>query len=472
MQASQRAEYNHALEYAVETADQLHLPLVVFFGITGKYPGANRRHYLFMLEGLKEVSASLQERGIRFVARKTPPDKGALDLTSEAALLVMDRGYLRHQREWRRKVSKRAACPVVQVESDVVVPVEIASPKEEYSAATFRRKISKVLPRFLVPLAQREPKHRGAGLEIAGLDLSDPAGLIGDLRPLRVPSPVYSPIGGTSEARARLRSFIRQKLDRYHILSSHPELDYTSGLSPYLHFGQISPLQVALEIRQAGGPGAEAFLEQLIVRRELSVNFAYYNSAYDSLESLPSWALQTLREHAGDRRDYLYSQRELEEARTHDPFWNAAQKEMLATGRMHNYMRMYWGKKILEWTRSPEEALRIALYLNDRYQLDGRDPNGYAGVLWCFGKHDRPFAERRITGKVRWMSQDGLRRKFDMEAYLERTERAYREMAAGSPYPLTQQLTGQGPGTSPNAMDETRSRGVADISSRGPLRNK
>ncbi|MBC7248153.1 MAG: deoxyribodipyrimidine photo-lyase [Actinobacteria bacterium] len=430
MQASQRAEYNHALEYAVEMADQLHLPLVVFFGITGRYPGANRRHYPFMLEGLGEVSASLQERGIKFVVRATSPEKGALDLAGEAALLVMDRGYLRHQREWRRKVSGRAPCPVVQVESDVVVPVETASSKEEYSAATFRRKISKVLHHFLVPLAQREPKRRGDGLEIEGLDLSDPAGLMKDLRPLRAPSPVDSPIGGTSEAKARLRFFIREKLDRYHLLSSHPELDYTSGLSPYLHFGQVSPLQVALEVRNAGGPGAEAFLEQLIVRRELSVNFVFYNTAYDSLEALPAWALQTLREHAGDRRDYLYTLDELEEARTHDPFWNAAQKEMLGTGSMHNHMRMYWGKKILEWTRSPGEALRIALYLNDRYQLDGRDPNGYAGVLWCFGKHDRPFAERRITGKVRWMSPDGLRRKFDMEAYLDRTERAYRKTFA------------------------------------------
>jgi deoxyribodipyrimidine photo-lyase len=332
MQASQRAEYNHALEYAVETADRLRLPLVVFFGITGRYPGANRRHYLFMLEGLKEVGASLQERGIKFVVRKTSPEKGALDLAREAAFLVMDCGYLRHQREWRRKVSARASCPVVQAESDVVVPVETASPKEEYSAATFRPKISKVLSRFLVPLAQREPRIRGDGLEIESLDPSDPAGLVKDLGLLRAPLPVDPPIGGTSEAKARLRCFLREKLDRYHVLSSHPELDHTSGLSPYLHFGQISPLQVALEVREVGGPGAEAFLEQLIVRRELSVNFVSYHPAYDSLEALPAWALQTLREHAFDRRDYLYTLEELEEARTHDPFWNAAQKEMLATG--------------------------------------------------------------------------------------------------------------------------------------------
>jgi len=422
MQASQRAEYNHALEYAVEAANRLRLPLLVFFGLTPRYPGANRRHYLFMLEGLQEVSLSLRERGIGFVARKTSPEKGVLELAREAALLVTDRGYLRHQREWRRKVTARVACPVVQVESEVVVPAETASLKEDYSAATFRPKIRRVLERFMVPLAPREPRYRGDSLEVEGLDLSDPEGVLKDLRLPSVPMPVDAPVGGTGEARARLRSFVREKLDHYHLLSRHPELDYTSGLSPYLHFGQISPLQVALEVREAGGPGAEAFLEQLIVRRELSVNFVLHNPSYDSLEALPAWALRTLWEHAADRREYLYTLRELEEARTHDPFWNAAQKEMLATGRMHNYMRMYWGKKILEWTPSPAEALRVALYLNDRYQLDGRDPNGYAGVLWCLGKHDRAFAERPVTGKVRWMSPEGLRRKFDMEAYIRKVD--------------------------------------------------
>jgi len=427
MQASQRAEYNHALEYAVERANELALPLVVFFGIGERYPGANIRHYPFMLEGLQEVQASLRERGIPLVARRTSPEKGALELCRDAALLVIDRGYLRAQRRWRAHVARRAPCPVIQVESDVVVPVETASPKEEYAAATFRPKLARALDAFLVPLAARELKRPDPDHELKGLDLSDPPRLASELRPAQAPLPLESPVGGTSEAKALLRSFIREKLERHHLLSSHPELDYTSGLSPYLHFGQISPLQVALEVRARGGPGAEAFLEQLIVRRELSVNFAFYNPSYDSLEALPAWARQTLEDHSGDRREYLYSLQELEEARTHDPFWNAAQKEMAVTGRMHNYMRMYWGKKILEWTASPEEALRIALYLNDRYELDGRDPNGYAGVLWCFGKHDRPFAERKVLGKVRYMSAAGLRRKFDMDAYLARVESACEE---------------------------------------------
>ncbi len=422
MQASQRAIYNHALEFAVEKANELDLPLVVFFGITARYPGTNRRHYLFMLEGLREAGERLSERSAQFVVRKVSPERGALELARDAALLVVDRGYLRQQREWRARVARHSPCPVIQLESDVVVPVEIASSKEEYAAATFRPRIKRHLPRFLVPLAERELKRRHPELDLEGLDLCDPIRLAKGIRAAPALEPKLIPPGGTSEALARLRSFIREKLDRYHLLSSHPELDHTSGLSPYLHFGQISPLQVALEVRKVGGAGVEAFLEQLIVRRELSVNFVFYNHAYDSLEALPAWARETLRDHAGDRREYLYTLQELEEARTHDPYWNAAQREMLATGHMHNYMRMYWGKKILEWSPSPEETLRRIIYLNDRYELDGRDPNGYAGALWCFGKHDRAFAEREVTGKVRWMSARGLRRKFDMDAYLARVD--------------------------------------------------
>ncbi|MGQ9476682.1 MAG: deoxyribodipyrimidine photo-lyase [Actinomycetota bacterium] len=427
MQASQRVVYNHALEYGVEWANRLRIPLVVFFGLTQRYPGANRRHYLFMLEGLREVDETLSERGAQFVVRKVSPERGALHLARDAALLVVDRGYLRGQREWRAKVARHSPCPVIQVESDVVVPVETASPKEEYAAATFRRRITPLLPAFLVPLSPRELKRQRPDFDLEGLDLSRPDQLFEEIRAAPAPEPAFTPLGGTSEALARLRYFIEEKLPLYHRLSRHPELDYTSGLSPYLHFGQVSPLQVALEVGRAGGPGAEAFLEQLIIRRELSVNFVYYNPDYDSLEALPAWARETLRKHAGDRREYLYSPLELEEARTHDPYWNAAQKEMVATGRMHNYMRMYWGKKILEWSSSPEEALRVAIHLNDKYQLDGRDPNGYAGVLWCFGKHDRAFAERPVTGKVRWMSPEGLRRKFDMEAYMKKVDSFFRE---------------------------------------------
>ncbi|MGC9362125.1 MAG: deoxyribodipyrimidine photo-lyase, partial [Candidatus Syntrophosphaera sp.] len=216
--------------------------------------------------------------------------------------------------------------------------------------------------------------------------------------------------------------------------------DIQSGLSPYLHFGQISALEVALRVMEyAEIPAFEAanlirdksdldplqagvasFLEELIVRRELSCNFCYYNEDYDNYNSIPLWARKTLNDHLGDARPYDYSLEELETARTDDPFWNAAQQEMLRTGKMHNYLRMYWGKKLIEWIPEPETAFGLMLYLNNKYLLDGRDPNSYAGVAWCFGKHDRPWQERDIFGKVRYMNANGLKRKFDMQGYLEK----------------------------------------------------
>ena len=194
-------------------------------------------------------------------------------------------------------------------------------------------------------------------------------------------------------------------------------------LGPYLHFGQISPVEIVREVRAASAPDAAkaAFIEQVTVRRELAVNFVFYNPGYDQYESaVPSWARQTLSEHQKDRRPYLYSADALEQAKTHDPYWNAAQMEMVASGKMHNYMRMYWGKKIMEWTRTPEEAFHIMLMLNNRYELDGRDPNGFAGVAWCFGRHDRPWGERPVFGKVRYMNAEGLKRKFAINDYVNR----------------------------------------------------
>jgi deoxyribodipyrimidine photo-lyase len=190
-------------------------------------------------------------------------------------------------------------------------------------------------------------------------------------------------------------------------------------MSPYLHFGQISPLFIALKVKETRSPGVEAFLEELIVRRELSMNFVFYNEKYDSFEGLPEWAKKALKTHQRDKRQYLYSLEEFENAKTHDPYWNAAQREMVVKGKMHGYMRMYWGKKILEWAKTPEEAFRTALYLNNKYELDGRDPNGFTGVAWCFGKHDRPWGERPIFGNVRYMNDKGLKRKFDADEYVK-----------------------------------------------------
>ncbi len=419
MQASQRAEYNHALEFAILKANKLRQPLIVFFGITDQFPEGNERHYTFLLEGLKEVKDSLNRRGIQIVIRHESPEVGALRLATRASLAVVDRGYLRIQRTWREDASKRMKCPLFQVESDVIVPVQETSPKEEYAAATIRSKIRRKLNAFLVPLNEHEPIIDSLSLDLDSFDIFDLEEAISKLRIDRSVKRVDSFHGGAKEAKSYLEIFLDSKLDHFPELRNDPTLDYVSHMSPYLHFGQISPLYIALQVSKTGSPRIEVFLEELIIRRELSINFVFYNKKYDSFEAVPDWAKKTLMVHQKDKRSYLYSPKELEGAKTHDPYWNAAQKEMLRRGKMHGYMRMYWGKKILEWTRTPEEAFRNALYLNNKYELDGRDPNGFTGVAWCFGKYDRPWGERPIFGNVRYMNERGLKRKFDADGYVK-----------------------------------------------------
>jgi deoxyribodipyrimidine photo-lyase len=193
-------------------------------------------------------------------------------------------------------------------------------------------------------------------------------------------------------------------------------------MSPYLHFGQISPLYVALKVSKTSSAGKDSYLEELIVRRELSHNFVFYNNSYDKFACLEPWAMRTLNFHCRDKREYVYTFEQFEKAQTHDPYWNAAQKDMVITGKMHGYMRMYWGKKILEWSRNPQAGFKIALQLNNKYELDGRGPNAFAGVAWCFGKHDRAWGERSVFGKIRYMNAAGLKRKFDADAYVKKIE--------------------------------------------------
>ena len=419
MQASHRVEYNHALEFAILKANELRQPLIVFFGITDQFPEANERHYTFMLEGLKEVKHSLEKRGIQMVILHQSPEIGLLQLSKKASLVVVDRGYLRIQRGWRDDASKKIDCPLIQVETDVVVPVEETSIKEEYAAATIRSKIKRKLDAFLIPLKDHEPITDSLSLDFDSFDIEDVEKAISKLRIDRSVKRVNGFHGGTKEGISHLEIFLESKSDRFPELRNDPTLDYLSHMSPYLHFGQISPLYIALKVSKTSSLGAETFLEELIIRRELSMNFVFYNEKYDSFTSIPDWAKKTLRTHQKDRRPYLYSHKELENARTHDTYWNAAQKEMVIKGKMHGYMRMYWGKKILEWSKTPEQAFKIALYLNNKYELDGRDPNGFTGVAWCFGKHDRPWGERAIFGNVRYMNDKGLKRKFDADQYVK-----------------------------------------------------
>ena len=422
MQSSVRAEFNHALEYAVGYANRLGRPLIAFFGLTDAYPEANMRHYNFLIEGLRDVRSSLEDRGIELMVRLASPESGVIDYGKRASLVIVDGGYTKIQKSWRRYAAGRLKCPLIQLESDLIVPVETASPKEEYSAATFRPKIRRNLDRFMTPLGESELAHPSLGMVVDSEDLRYIDRVLSRLDIDREVGKVDSFRGGAVEAHRLLGDFIERKLGDYTELRNDPTEDVQSGLSPYLHFGHISPLGIALEIREADSHGSEAFLEELIVRRELSFNFVHYNYNYDSFECLPDWCKETLKKHAPDRREHLYSLRELEESETHDPYWNAAQSEMVKRGKMHRYMRMYWGKKILEWGASPEEAFKTALYLNNKYELDGRDPNSYAGVAWCFGKHDRPWKERPIFGKVRYMNDRRLRRKFDADGYVRMVE--------------------------------------------------
>ena len=426
MQQSQRSEMNHALEYAIQQANRLKLGVVVGFGLMDDYPEANLRHYAFMLEGLKETQASLAKRGIKMVIRKGQPAKIAITLGRNASLIVCDRGYLKHQKKWRTQVARQADCRVVQVESDVVVPVEVVSEKAEYAARTIRPKIHRNLAAYLEELKQNRPKYSSLKITLKGIDLSNTEKILKKMNLDRNVAPVtYFFKGGTSQAVKRFDAFIRHRLIHYDQHSNQPQTDDVSHMSPYLHFGQISPLYLALRIQRADGAPQEAkdaFLEELIVRRELAMNFVNYTKGYDAFDCIPPWAHKTLSQHQKDKRDHVYTRRQLEAAETHDEYWNTAMREMKYTGFMHNYMRMYWGKKILEWSPTPQKAFRTTLAINNKYFIDGRDANSYTGVAWIYGVHDRAWSERPIFGKIRYMAASGLERKCDIQAYVKKVD--------------------------------------------------
>ena len=427
MQQSQRAEYNHALEYAIEIANHYKLPVIVAFVIMEDYPEANQRHYIFMLQGLMETRQRLKERGIRMVVELGSADKTVPDFSKKAAAVVFDRGYMRHQRLWRKQVAQKISCRCIEVESDVVVPVAQASLKKEYAAYTIRPKIKRKLDSFLFPIRHLAVITSFVGNDTQGIDLE--AYLKKQIYFAETNKEIHDVrrffTGGTSEAKKRFNVFLKHQMADYDKNSNQPHTDNVSCMSPYLHFGQISPLYLALKIHREEGVEKEVrekFLEQLIVRRELAVNFVYYTPNYDTYNCLPQWAKTTLADHARDKRDPIYTKNQLEQAKTHDPYWDAAMNEMIYTGYMHNYMRMYWAKKILEWSISPENAFETTLYLNNKYFLDGRDPNSYAGVAWSYGLHDRAWKEREIFGKVRYMAASGLERKCDIRAYVSKIE--------------------------------------------------
>jgi deoxyribodipyrimidine photo-lyase len=420
MQRAQRALDNPALDVAVELANALGKPVVALLAPVPFYPSANLRHYRFLASGIPDIEEGLSKRNVGFVLR-TYPDHSLTKFCEEVrpAIVIGDENPLRETEQWRIRAAQQLRIPFWTVDADVIVPSRLMG-KEHYGARTIRPRLQELLPQFFVPTKVVRARNRWK--KPRGLHSLSSCGDFTAGWPLdRSVSPVENWQGGTNRALRTLDKFVKQGLGTYLKDRNHPELSGTSRLSPYLHFGQIGPLTVAHAVHAASAPAAtkQAFLEQLIVRRELSVNFVRYNSYYDSFECLEPWADRSFARHSGDRRPILYREDQLEQAETHDPLWNAAQKQMVLTGWMHNYLRMYWAKKILEWSPSVATAYRRAVRLNDRYELDGRDPNGYAGIAWAIvGKHDRPWFERSVFGQVRYMSLASTGRKFDSKTYI------------------------------------------------------
>ena len=424
--SGQRVNFNPSLNYAVELSNFLKKPLLCFFGLTEAYPEANERHFKFLLEGLKDLQVSLKKNGIKLIVIKGDPVKICTKLSNNAAAVVCDKGYLRIEKFWNFQAAEHVECAMFEVDNNVVVPVDVCSSKEEYSAATLRKKITPFLEKYLEESQEKNPIVHSLDIEIGDFDslsLEDPSKAAKQLDIDHSVKPISWLRGGESSAKKMLKNFISNKLPIYAEKRSDPGFDALSNMSPYLHFGHISPVYIAISITksktQHNNEAVSAYLEELIVRRELAFNFVYYNKNYDTYEnSVPNWAKESLFLHKTDKHQYLYSLKQLEKADTHDEYWNAAQTELLSQGKMHSYMRMYWCKKIIEWSPSPEQAFKYSIYLNNKYSLDGRDPNSFAGIAWCFGKHDRAWKERDIFGKVRYMSHDGLKRKFHMDVYL------------------------------------------------------
>ncbi len=426
MQQAQRAFDNPALEHAVAEANRLHKPVLAVFGLSSTYPEANARHYTFLLEGLRETRQDLAERGIPLLVQSGHPPEVAARAAQQAALVVCDQGYLRHQRQWRLALAEQAPCRVLQVEGEVLVPTRVVSTKAEYAARTIRPKIQRAVLEYLADLPVLELKHPSLEMEQDSLDLSDPGSVLTKLGIKADAAPVSGFFaGGTRRAKQRFSGFLQSNFSNYSSNRNQPQTDDVSHMGMYLHFGQVSPVWLAREVQKLDAGLSEqkaAFLEELIVRRELAVNFTEFRPDYDAYSCLPAWAGETLEKHRQDPRDPAYTPDQLEAAQTHDPYWNAAMEEMKLSGYMHNYMRMYWGKQILKWSPDPREAHALTLRLNNKYFLDGRDPNSYAGAAWIYGVHDRGWPERPVFGKVRSMTAAGLERKCDIQGYVRKVE--------------------------------------------------
>lgn len=418
--ASPRCNFNPALELAINQSIQMKLPLLIIFIIDENYAGSNYRHFKFLIEGLEDFKIDLRDRNLNLKIFIGEPVKIIDKLQKDASIIITDKNYIGPQKEWLNKILEDLRCSLYVAETNVSVPVVEVSDKEEYSAATFRRKYWRVASDYLDFENDETDNCTNFSEKIEGeVNFENSEEILDKLKTFKNISPGKLK-GGHTFALKELNDFVENKLDLYSDERNDPSKECSSNMSPYLHYGQISPIEIIKTLSESNNENSQDFFEELLIRRELAINFCYYNRNYYNFNGLNEWAKKTLNDHREDVREYNYSMEEFENAQTHDIYWNAAQMEMVKTGKMNGYMRMYWGKKILEWSSSPEKAIETAIKLNDKYELDGRDPNGYTGVMWCFGKHDRAWAERKVYGKIRYMNSNGLRRKFNMDTYINK----------------------------------------------------
>ncbi|XP_055534407.1 deoxyribodipyrimidine photo-lyase [Wyeomyia smithii] len=420
-----RVQDNWAFLFAQKLALKNELPLHVCFSLVPTFLEATIRHYKFMLKGLEEVAKQCEALDINFhmlngTARDTIPK---FVQEHQIGAVVCDFSPLRIPMKWVEDVGKALPpeVPFCQVDAHNIVPLWVTSDKQEYAARTIRSKINKNLDTYLTEFP---PVIKHPHKEVIRPKIIDWSKLLESLTVDKTVDEVDWAVPGYEGGIAILQSFIEKRLRKFNSKRNDPTEDALSNLSPWFHFGQISVQRSVLAVKKYGkgfSEGVAAFCEEAIVRRELADNFCFYNKQYDNLKGSYDWAQKTLQDHRKDKRTYIYTREELQEAKTHDDLWNAAQIQMVREGKMHGFLRMYWAKKILEWTKTPEEALQIAIYLNDRYQLDGRDPNGYVGCMWSIGGiHDQGWREREVFGKIRYMNYEGCKRKFDVAAFVSR----------------------------------------------------
>lgn len=424
MERDQRLADNWALLFARQEAIIREKPLNIVFCLPPQSPAEQAGKQSFQLHGLAQLQAQALALNFGFAVFSSAAETllPRLAHASDCNLLVTDFSPLSSKQKQCRRIGKEIDAPLVEVDAHNIIPCWKASDKKEYAAYTLRPKIQRLLDDFLTDFPQLTPHPHGP----AAFDCLNLSAKTESLPRQKTVVPTGRFIPGCKEADARMLGFQNKGLHGYDKLRNDPNKSGQSDLSPYLHFGQLAPQRLALTVTAAEAPqqDKESFLEELIIRRELADNFCFYERHYDAFAGFPEWAQKSHNEHRDDKRAYLYDQAQLENGETHEPLWNNCQHNLVTTHKLHGFLRMYWAKKILEWTNSPEEALYYANYLNDTYSLDGCDPNGYTGTAWSIGGvHDRAWREREVFGKIRYMNEKGCRRKFKVDDYIAKQDK-------------------------------------------------